>query len=262
MSTTIYASFFTLSFSKRLFLHVLQTQDHITALHNVCQQLDSSATGKAAETRLQKALDKLHKVQQSAVPNSTGQHVISSVRQTDAEAQPAELPVFGGKMGNSMRSAQLDVASGPASSHSKDGEDTIMADALMPDAVMADAVASDSAHPAAMSEQELVVPVKGKADEASVHNLELAAAAADKAKTAADRKAQKEDAKVCDSSKAAISKCARSCAVDVAWIKQFETRCCYGCNFRICRFAGLRNSVVVWYMLAGAQGSREREGQS
>lgn len=193
---------------------MLQVQEHTTALHNVCQQLDSSATGKAAETRLQKALDKLHRIQQSAVPDSTGQHVkqehgINPVRQTIAEAQPAELPVCGGNMSNSMMSTQLDSASGPASSHSKDGEDAVMADAVMPDgvmpdAVMADAVALDSAHPAATSEHEVVVPVRGKTDEGSVHSLELAGAAADKSKTAADKKAQKEEAKVCRSSKAAM----------------------------------------------------------
>lgn len=193
---------------------MLQAQEHTTALHNVCQQLESTATGKAAETRLQKALDKLHKIQQSAAPDSTGQHanrqhVINAVRQTNAEAQPTELPVCGGKMGNSIMSTQLDSASGPASSYSIDGEDTVMADAVMadgvmPDAVMADAVALDGAHSAA-SGQEVVVPVKGKADGPSVQNCGLAAAAADKAKTAADKKAQKEEAKVCKLSKAAIS---------------------------------------------------------
>lgn len=184
--------------SARGALHMLQAQEYTTALHNVCQQLESSATGKAAETRLQKALDKLHKIQQSAALDRTGQHVkrehgISSARQTIAEVQPAELLV-----GDSIMSTHLDSASGPASRHSKDGEDVTMGDAIMADAVMADAVALDSAHPAATSEQEVVVPVKGIADEASVHNPELAAAAADKSKTAADKKAQKEEAKVCD----------------------------------------------------------------
>lgn len=172
---------------------MLQTQEHITALHNVCQQLDSSATGKAAETRLQKAFDKLHKVQQatlSAAPGSTGQHAnteqaINAVQQTAAGPQSAKLLGCESQVGNSVDCTQPDSAPEPASSHPSNGKD----------AVMADAVAMDDARPAA-DEQDAELPVQGKADGASVQNLEHAAAAADKSKTATDKKAQKEEAKV------------------------------------------------------------------
>ena len=165
---------------------MLQMQEHITALHNVCQHLDSSAVGKAAETRLQKALDRLHKIQQttlSAAPDSSGQRakteqVINPVQETAAGPQPPEV-------GNSVVSTQPDSVPEPASSHPSHGED----------AVMADAVALDAAGPA-VDAQDVVLPVQGKADGASVQQQEHAAAAADNSKTAADKKAQKEEAKV------------------------------------------------------------------
>lgn len=198
---------------------MLQAQEHITALHHVCQQLDSSATGKAAETRLQKALDKLHKIQQaalSAAPDSTGQrvkteHAINPVQQTAAVPQSAELVVRDGKVGNSVVTTQPDSFSEPASSHPSNGQD----------AVMADAAALNDACPAA-DEQDVVLPVQGKADGASVQLLEHAAAAADQSKTAADKKAQKEEAKVGSSTHAVQASCVRTFMFSLAWIQQLK----------------------------------------
>lgn len=192
---------------------MLQMQEHITALHNVCQQLDSSAIGKAAETRLQKALDKLHKIQQTAVsaaPDSTWQHakteqVINPVQDTAARPQPSEV-------GNSVVSTQPDSVSEPASSHFSNGQD----------AVMADAAALDGARPAADA-QDVVLLVK--AEGASVQNMEHAAAAADKSKTAADKKAQKEEAKVGSLNVVQVTSI-RTCMFSLACVQQFKSTLC------------------------------------
>lgn len=188
---------------------MLQTQEHITALHNVCQQLDSSATGKAAETRLHKAFDKLHKIQQatlSAAPGSTGQHAkseqaINFVQHTAAGPQSAELLGCESRMRKSMVCTQPDSVSESAICHPST------------DAVTEDAVALDDARPAA-DEQDAVLPVQGKADGASVQN-EHAAAAAEKSKAATDKRAQKEEAKV-GSSNAAQANCIKARMFSIA----------------------------------------------
>ena len=207
---------------------MLQAQEHITALHNVCQQLESSATGKAAEARLQKALDKLHKIQQatlSAASGSTGhgtktEQAINLEQQTAAGPQSGELVVREGKMGNSAVSPQPDSVSEPVSSHHSNGED----------AVMADAVALHDACPAA-DEHSDVIPGQDKVDGASVQNLEHAKAAADKCNTAAEKKAEKEKAKV-GLSHPMQANGIRTCMFSLAWIQKSESLpLCCGCNF-------------------------------
>jgi len=68
----------------------LQAQELITALHNACQQLASTATGKAAEAHLQKALDKLQKLQQKPVETTAASAAASQL--TTRHAQPVEAP--------------------------------------------------------------------------------------------------------------------------------------------------------------------------
>ena len=172
-------------------MHMPQAQEHITALYNVCQQLESSATGKAAETRLQKALDKLHKIQQATLSDTTGlhaktKHVVNPAQQTAAGSQPAELSAPEGEVSDSMKPALSVRAAEPAGRQPSSGED----------AVMADACALNDADPAE-DKQEVVSPVK--AGDVSTPDLKSMAAAVSKSKMTADKKAQKEEAKVSSS---------------------------------------------------------------
>lgn len=165
---------------------LLQAQEYMTALHNVCQQLQSSATGKAAESRLQKVLDKLHKMQPETCPlaaDSTGlpaasQQVVKPAHQAAAASQTVALPVL--EVGDSTTSAWLGEPSQQAGGHTED-------------AIMADAVALKESH-SAEDKWKVVLPAKDKVAEASA--LGDTAVAADKSKVAADKKAQKEEAKV------------------------------------------------------------------
>lgn len=45
---------------------VIQVQEYITALHSACQCLESTATSKTAENKLQKALARVHKCEQAS----------------------------------------------------------------------------------------------------------------------------------------------------------------------------------------------------
>lgn len=89
----------------------MQNQELITALHNACQQLESSTSSKAAETKLQKALDKLHKIQQAAPPaetaGTTGSQIAAepmnvaaaaeaTVQKTDSTQRTAVVPTTQG----------------------------------------------------------------------------------------------------------------------------------------------------------------------
>ncbi|KAL0034990.1 hypothetical protein WJX79_004632 [Trebouxia sp. C0005] len=69
---------------------LLKAQELTTALHNACQQLASTATGKAAETRLQKALDKLQKLQQNPIETAAASAAASQL--PTEPAQPVEAP--------------------------------------------------------------------------------------------------------------------------------------------------------------------------
>lgn len=58
----------------------MQAQEYLTALHNACQCLQSTASGKTAENRLQKALAKVHKLSQpSSKARCQGQTTTTAV---------------------------------------------------------------------------------------------------------------------------------------------------------------------------------------
>jgi len=86
----------------------LQAQELITALHNACQQLASTATGKAAEARLQKALDKLQKLQQKPVETTAASAAVSQL--TTRHAQHVEAPTGTGQQaaGAEQKAASMD----------------------------------------------------------------------------------------------------------------------------------------------------------
>ena len=67
---------------------LLQAQELMTALHSVCQCLQSSASGKTAENKLQKALNRVHKLEQASI--KTG-HAAATLSKAAAacETQPA-----------------------------------------------------------------------------------------------------------------------------------------------------------------------------
>ena len=169
---------------------MLQAQEHITALHHVCQQLESSATGKAAETRLQKALGKLEKIQQaSLVSAAEGTRLqahtpagAAADTPTAAETMPVEQSAGRGNAGQAppeaLGSADQQIVSQPGRH-----EDTVMTDAH-----------DDLAHLA--SNQAEALPATSKVEEAAAHQLDPGAVIANKDKVLADRKAQKDEAKV------------------------------------------------------------------
>lgn len=60
----------------------------MTALHSVCQCLQSSASGKTAENKLQKALNRVHKLEQAS--SKTGHPAVTlSAAAAASDAQPA-----------------------------------------------------------------------------------------------------------------------------------------------------------------------------
>lgn len=83
--------------------HALQAQEHLTALHSACQLLQSTASSKAADNKLQKALNKLHKLEQGAAsqaaPPTSSNKAGSQTQPTlqDAAAVGSEArPTLGG----------------------------------------------------------------------------------------------------------------------------------------------------------------------
>ena len=67
---------------------VLQAQEHLTALHSACQLLQSTANSKAADNKLQKALNKLYKLEQGAASQAAS---FASSSKAGSQAQ-ATLP--------------------------------------------------------------------------------------------------------------------------------------------------------------------------
>ncbi|DBA98101.1 TPA: hypothetical protein ACH3X1_014721 [Trebouxia sp. C0004] len=92
---------------------LLKAQELITALHNACQQLASTATGKAAETRLQKALDKLQKLQQNPVETTAASAAAAQL--PTGPAQPVEAPIGTGQQaaGTEQKVATDQKVAGP-----------------------------------------------------------------------------------------------------------------------------------------------------
>lgn len=63
---------------------VIQAQEYMTALHSACQCLESTATSKTAENKLQKALARVHKCAHAS------QSAISDTSKTVPKAAPAK----------------------------------------------------------------------------------------------------------------------------------------------------------------------------
>lgn len=169
---------------------VLQAQELITALHNVCQQLESSATGKAAGTRLQKALDKLQKLQQASPPAAAGDSNDLQVKGTQAmvasATQVAAEAVVASSAGKEKQPL-IPVSSCPGQQHAvsqpNSEQDVAMTDADVQSAEHSDAGPVPSA-----------LPAQAPVAEASASQLKAEAAAANK--EAANKTAQKDEAKV------------------------------------------------------------------
>ena len=179
-----------------------QAQEHITALHQVCQQLESSATGKAAETRLQKALDKLDKIQQASLPVSAADNTRLQAQTTvgaaethiAAETAPSDQSADRGSVGQRLLSGASDRADEQVVS--QPGEED-----------MTDAHHGPAHVP---TDQAVALPAKSKVEEASAHQLDPGACVASKDQVSADRRAQKDEAKV---TRHAQCPCQVDCAV-------------------------------------------------
>lgn len=193
----------------------LQAQEVMTALHNACQQLEGTATGRAAEARLQKALAKLHKVQQTpteaaAVTGAGSQPVAGPAKSAEAAA------VTGQKA-----TASLPQAAGPAQKAAAPGQKAAGPVALAASEAIAEGTLSQGLPAAAVpgssqptgerssscADVEMTAVEEGEsgAAQASAAPLHLrataqqepgAASQADKETALAEKKAQKEEAKV------------------------------------------------------------------
>jgi len=184
----------------------LQAQELISALHNICQQLASTATGKAAETRLQKALDKLQKLQQNPVMSqpSTG------------PAQPVEAPTGTGQQaaGAEQKAATADQkAVGP---HQKENIVLVTAGEVMAEgasgqglsaAALAEPSQANGEPPSSVADVEMTPVEDQEAGSAKENTAPLQGQGAegqqpggdeqtDKGMLLAEKKAQKEEAKV------------------------------------------------------------------
>ena len=176
----------------------MQAQEQITALHHACQQLESSATGKAAEARLQKALNKLHKLDltpPSAVAAAAAVAAATAVGHTlqssQAEAETApEREDSGGAQGSlpAIHSSALESSKHAAADRIGDGASIQPSGNIGP--AIAKAGALDGAQPTA-TQQVAVLPAEGPADQSSAHETNMTAE-----QDKHDRKAQKEEAKV------------------------------------------------------------------
>ena len=180
-----------------------QNQELITALHNACQQLKSATSGKAAETKLQKALDKLHKIQQAAPPaetaGTTGSQPAAepmnvaaaaeaTVQKTDSTQLTAVVPTTQGipsqghpavaRPGHSQRPGNQSGHSGDVEIDPVEAEGTDMAmETMIP------------------VQQEAAATAYTKASEGQSEQPG-SSTQADKDKMLAERKVQKEEAKV------------------------------------------------------------------
>ncbi len=170
---------------------MLQAQEHITALHNACQQLDSTATGKAAETRLQKALDKLHKIQQATAPGETAATLAGGSQPMAVESRPsAQAATTNAETGSGTRQ-QGEPAMLTGSSQPQPDQIASNTDVEMTLADQCDSAADQRG--SAPMQQETIM------QEAAVEgHLQPPGSSSqvDKEKVLAEKKAQKEEAKV------------------------------------------------------------------
>lgn len=192
----------------------LQAQELITALHNACQQLASTATGKAAETRLQKALDKLQKLQQKPVKTTAASAAASQL--PTRPAQPVEAPTGTGQQaaGAEQKAATADQqAAGP---HQKEDIALVTAGEVMAEgasgqglsaAALAEPSQANGEHPSSVADVEMTPVEDQEAGSAKENTAPLQGQGAegqqpsgdeqtDKGMLLAEKKAQKEEAKV------------------------------------------------------------------
>lgn len=163
----------------------LQAQELITALHNACQQLASTATGKAAEARLQKALDKLQKLQQKPVETTAASAAVSQL--TTRHAQHVEAPTGTGQQaaGAEQKAASMDQNSAALAEPSQaNGE---------PPSTVADVEMTPVEDQDAGSAKENTAPLQGQGGEGQQPSGDEQP---DKGMLLAEKKAQKEEAKV------------------------------------------------------------------
>ena len=192
----------------------LQAQELITALHNACQQLASTATGKAAEAHLQKALDKLQKLQQKPVETTAASAAASQL--PTRHAQPVEAPTGTGQQAAGAEQKAASTNQSSAGPHQKEdivlvtaGEDmaedasgqglsaAVLAEPSQasgePLSNMADAEMTPVEDQQAGSAKENTAPLQGQGAEGQHPSGDEQT---DKGTLLAEKKAQKEEAKV------------------------------------------------------------------
>ncbi len=215
----------------------------ITALHNACQQLASTATGKAAEARLQKALDKLQKLQQKPVETTAASAAASQL--TTRHAQPVEAPPGKGQQaaGAEQKAAstdqnsagphqQEDVALVPAGEVMAEGASgqglsaAVLAEASQaePASRVADVEMTPVEDQEAGSAKENTAPLQGQAGEGQQPSGDEQT---DKGMLLAEKKAQKEEAKVrCHNYCANVSCCSVGFVAKQGMIPRMQ---CFNC---------------------------------
>lgn len=192
----------------------LQAQELITALHNACQQLASTATGKTAEARLQKALDKLQKLQQKPIETTAAWG--GAAQLPTGHAQPVEAPTGTGQQAAGAEQKAASTNQNSAGAHRKEdivlvtaGED--MAEGASGQgrsaAVLAEASQANGEPPSSVADVEMT-PVEdqeaGSAKENTAPSQGQSAKGqqpsgdeqTDKGMLLAEKKAHKEEAKV------------------------------------------------------------------
>lgn len=160
----------------------VQSQEYLNALHKACQQLESTATGKTAETRLQKSLDKLHKLQQASAPSEAPGPGSANAAAADAAQQPAPKTAAAAGEGSAAQAVP-------------------QAEAYKQEAGPCQVQEGDVVMAAADELEEGIGVMKENVDSAqqpagqSQSQKPLAADQADKAHVLAEKKAQREEAK-------------------------------------------------------------------
>ena len=160
----------------------------MTVLHKACEQLASTATGKAAETRLQKSLDKLQKLQQAsasadATPSTgpdSGTQPKAAAKLADNQQQQTVATVVG-TVSQGQRNAEL--------SQQNQSSDVV---GTVPSAEPAD-MDSDMKENLVVAQQQSAVPQKA---EGSQPQKPDSSSQTDKGQVLAEKKVQKEEAKV------------------------------------------------------------------
>ena len=185
----------------------------MTALHNACQQLEGTATGRAAEARLQKALAKLHKVQQTpaeaAAATGTGsQPVAGPAKSAEAAAVTGQkatdsLPQAAGP--DQKAAALGQKPAGPLAASEVIAEGTLSQG--LPAAAVPGSSQPTGERSSSYADVEMTAAEEGESGAAQARAAPLhlqataqqeggAASQADKETALAEKKAHKEEAKV------------------------------------------------------------------